>query len=84
MSLPAYLLVARSQRSSRVLEAAVKYFFAGGVAGALFMLGQAGATLMAAALFKLGAFPLNWWLPDAYEAAAPKVAKSKEVLETLH
>ena len=96
MSLPAYLLVARSQRSSRALEAAVKYFFAGGVAGALFMLGlslyyadthslavstalsplgQAGATLMAAAaLFKLGAFPLNWWLPDAYEAAAPEVS----------
>jgi NADH-quinone oxidoreductase subunit N len=96
MSLPAYLLVARSQRSDRALEAAIKYFFAGGVAGALFMLGlsmyyadthslaasmalsplgQAGAALMAAgALFKLGAFPLNWWLPDVYEAAAPEVS----------
>lgn len=96
MSLPAYLLVARSRPGSRGLEAAVKYFFAGGVAGALFMLGlslyyadtrslafsstlsplgQAGAALMAvAALFKLGAFPLNWWLPDAYDAAAPEVS----------
>lgn len=96
MSLPAYLLVARSRPGSRGLEAAVKYFFAGGVAGALFLLGlslyyadtrslaassaltplgQAGAALMAAsALFKLGAFPLNWWLPDAYEAAAPEVS----------
>jgi len=96
MSLPAYLLVARSRNSGRTLEAAIKYFFAGGVAGALFMLGlamyyadthslsasivlsplgQAGATLMAAAaLFKLGAFPLNWWLPDVYDAAAPEVS----------
>ncbi len=96
MSLPAYLLVARSRPGARGLEAAVKYFFAGGVAGALFMLGlalyyadtrslaasaalsplgQAGTALMAAAaLFKLGAFPLNWWLPDVYEAAAPEVS----------
>jgi len=96
MSLPAYLLVARSRPGARGLEAAVKYFFAGGVAGALFMLGlsmyyadthslaastdlsplgQAGVALMAAtALFKIGAFPLNWWLPDAYEAAAPEVS----------
>lgn len=96
MSLPAYLLVARSRRGDRSLEAAIKYFFAGGVAGALFMLGlalyyadthslaasaalsplgQAGAALMAAAaLFKLGAFPLNWWLPDVYEASAPEVS----------
>ncbi len=96
MSLPAYLLVARSRPGGRGLEAAIKYFFAGGVAGALFLLGlafyyadtrslaaaatlsplgQAGATLMAAAaLFKLGAFPLNWWLPDVYEAAAPEVS----------
>jgi NADH-quinone oxidoreductase subunit N len=96
MSLPAYLLVARSRPGARGLEAAIKYFFAGGVAGALFMLGlsmyyadtrglaastalsplgQAGAALMAAAaLFKLGAFPLNWWLPDVYEAAAPEVS----------
>lgn len=96
MSLPAYLLVARSRPGSRSLEAAIKYFFAGGIAGALFMLGlalyyadtrslsvsvelsplgQGGAALMAAAaLFKLGAFPLNWWLPDVYEAAAPEVS----------
>ncbi len=96
MSLPAYLLVARSRRSDLALEAAIKYFFAGGVAGALFILGlamyyadthslaastalsplgQAGTVLMAAAaLFKLGAFPLNWWLPDVYEAAAPEVS----------
>ncbi|MEK7389594.1 MAG: proton-conducting transporter membrane subunit [Elusimicrobiota bacterium] len=96
MSLPAYLLVARSRPGSRSLEAAIKYFFAGGVAGALFMLGlalyyadtrslafsgslsalgQGGAALMAAAaLFKLGAFPLHWWLPDVYEAAAPEVS----------
>ncbi len=96
MSLPAYLLVARSRPGGRALEAAIKYFFAGGTAGALFMLGlamyyadthslaastalsplgQAGAALMAAgALFKLGAFPLNWWLPDVYEAAAPEVS----------
>ena len=39
MSLPAYLLVARSRPGARGLEAAIKYFFAGGVAGALFMLG---------------------------------------------
>lgn len=96
MSLPAYLLVARSRPGARGLEAATKYFFAGGVAGALFMLGlslyyadtrslagsgvlsplgQAGTALMAAAaLFKLGAFPLNWWLPDVYEASAPEVS----------
>lgn len=96
MSLPAYLLVARSRTGDRVLEAAIKYFFAGGIAGALFMLGlalyyadtrslaassalsplgQGGAALMAAAaLFKLGAFPLNWWLPDVYDAAAPEVS----------
>ncbi len=96
MSLPAYLLVARSRPGARGLEAAIKYFFAGGIAGALFLLGlsfyyadtrslsysavlsplgQAGAVLMAvAALFKLGAFPLHWWLPDVYEAAAPEVS----------
>lgn len=96
MSLPAYLLVARSRPNGRALEGAIKYFFAGGLAGALFMLGlamyyadtgslaassvlsplgQAGAALMgAAALFKLGAAPLHWWLPDAYEAAEPALA----------
>jgi NADH:ubiquinone oxidoreductase subunit 2 (subunit N) len=37
--------------------------------------GQAGVALMAAAaLFKIGAVPLHWWLPDVYEAAAPEVA----------
>jgi NADH-quinone oxidoreductase subunit N len=30
--------------------------------------------MAAAALFKLGAVPLHWWLPDVYEAAAPEVA----------
>lgn len=98
MSLPAYLLVARSSGAeSRRYEAAVKYFFAGSVAGALFLLGlalwyaetrglgpaamlvsgraQAGLALMAAtALFKLGAAPMHFWLPDAYEAADPELA----------
>ncbi len=95
MSLPAYLLVARS-RSRGALEAAVKYFFAGGVAGALFLMGlalryaasgslrlgpalgplaDAGLALMgAAALFKLGAVPLHFWLPDVYEASPPELA----------
>ena len=98
MSLPAYLLVARAgEGDPRLrLEAAVKYFFAGALGGALFLLGlalyyaetrtfgptlaplglqgQAGAALMAAgALFKIGAVPLHWWLPDVYSAAAPEV-----------
>ena len=98
MSLPAYLLVARSGEGprGRRLEAAVKYFFAGALAGAMFLfgmalyyaetgrlgpgaaalgtLGRAGVSLMAtAALFKIGAVPLHWWLPDVYEAAAPEV-----------
>jgi len=100
MSLPAYLLLARAggeDGKTRRLEAAVKYFFAGALAGATFLLGlalyyadarvlgptaaplglqgQAGVALMAAAaLFKIGAVPLHWWLPDVYEAAAPEVA----------
>lgn len=98
MSLPAYLLVVRSRGpESRRLEAAMKYFFAGGVAGATFLLGmalwyastrslgpsatlvgagaQAGLALMAAAaLFKIGAVPLHFWLPDVYEASDPEVA----------
>jgi len=38
-------------------------------------LAQAGLALMgAAALFKVGAVPLHFWLPDAYEAAAPELA----------
>ena len=98
MSLPAYLLVARAgDGEGRLrLEAAVKYFFAGALGGALFLLGlalyyaetrslaptlmtlgfqgQAGVALMAAgALFKIGAVPLHWWLPDVYSAAAPEV-----------
>lgn len=98
MSLPAYLLVARAGTGDpgRRLEAAIKYFFAGALAGGLFLLGmalyysetrvlgpspisvgplaQAGVALMAAAaLFKIGAVPLHWWLPDVYEAAAPEV-----------
>ena len=98
MSLPAYLLVARAgEGDGRLrLEAAVKYFFAGALGGALFLLGlalyyadtralgpvfaplgfqgQAGVALMAAgALFKIGAVPLHWWLPDVYSAAAPEV-----------
>jgi F420H2 dehydrogenase subunit N len=96
MSLPAYLLVARSRPGARGLAGALKYFFAGGLAGALFMLGlalyyaetrslaesaalgplgQGGVALMgAAALFKLGAVPLHWWLPDAYDSADPALA----------
>ncbi len=95
MSVPAYLLVARS-RSTRAMEASVKYFFAGSAAGALFLmgmalhfsaahsldlasapgpLGEAGLALMiAAALFKLGAVPLHFWLPDVYEASDPELA----------
>lgn len=99
MSLPAYLLVARGRggaEDSDATEAAVKYFFAGGAASAIFLMGlamhyadsrlmgfaaargplaQAGVALMgAAALFKVGVVPLHFWLPDAYEAAAPEVA----------
>lgn len=95
MSLPAYLLVARGE-SENAAEAAVKYFFAGGTAGALYLLGMslyyaatgslalapsagamasAGVALMGtAALFKVGAVPLHFWLPDAYEAASPELA----------
>ncbi|MCX5794890.1 MAG: proton-conducting transporter membrane subunit [Elusimicrobia bacterium] len=95
MSVPAYLLVARS-RCPQALEAAVKYFFAGSAAGALFLMGmalhfsaarsldlapapgvmgEAGLALMiAAALFKLGAVPLHFWLPDVYEASDPELA----------
>jgi NADH-quinone oxidoreductase subunit N len=41
MSIPAYLLSARGRRREASLEAAVKYFFAGGLAGALFLMGMA-------------------------------------------
>lgn len=38
-------------------------------------LAQAGLAFMgAAALFKVGAVPLHFWLPDAYEAASPELA----------
>lgn len=38
-------------------------------------LAQAGLAFMgAAALFKVGAVPLHFWLPDAYDAAAPELA----------
>ncbi len=40
MSVPAYLLVARS-RSPQALEASVKYFFAGGTASAIYLMGMA-------------------------------------------
>lgn len=95
MSLPAYLLVARGERQA-ALEAGVKYFFAGGLAGSLYLLGMAlhyadarsfvlamsqgpmaaaGLILMAcAALFKLGAVPLHFWLPDVYQACRPETA----------
>ena len=96
LSLPAYLLVARAKgRGAGANEAAVKYFFAGSTAGAMFLLGmtlryaatktlgfgesagplaQAGVALMgAAALFKVGCFPLHFWLPDVYEASAPEL-----------
>lgn len=94
MSLPAYVLVSR--QGARGREAAVKYFFAGGAAGALFLLGMSlwyawtgslllspsnktvtGAALAlmgAAALFKIGAVPLHFWLPDVYEASDPPLA----------
>ncbi|MDE2313991.1 MAG: hypothetical protein KGL04_07440 [Elusimicrobia bacterium] len=96
MSLPAYLLVARSRGGAKTsVEAAIKYFFAGGAAGGLFLLGlalyyftqktmsfagpggygaEAGIALMgSAALFKIGAFPLHFWLPDVYEASDPEL-----------
>ena len=96
MSLPAYLLVSRGGKGAVCLEAGLKYFFAGGAAGALFLMGlvlyyagtkslglagasgmpgEAGVLLMGvAALFKLGAVPLHFWLPDVYEAAEPELA----------
>lgn len=98
MSIPAYLLVAQARGSEARAgrEAALKYFFAGGVASSLFLmglvlhyaasgdlslraapgtLGEAGQALMgAAALFKVGAVPLHFWLPDVYEGSAPEVA----------
>ena len=40
-----------------------------------FLIPAAGLALMAAAaLFKLGAVPLHFWLPDVYEASDPELA----------
>lgn len=36
--------------------------------------GAGAALMMAGALFKIGAFPLHFWLPDAYEAAEPELS----------
>lgn len=95
-SLPTYLLVAALRPGRRPLEAALKYFFAGGTASALFLMGLAlqysatgsfalsgglpGAAsglalalMGSAALFKIGAFPFHFWLPDVYEAAEPEL-----------
>ncbi len=96
MSLPAYLLVARGARRAPAREAAMKYFFAGGTGGSLFLFGlalyyaagrtlafsastgpmaEAGLALMGVgALFKVGAFPFHFWLPDVYESADPELA----------
>ncbi len=100
MSIPAYLLVMGLGRRERAAsEAALKYFFCGGAASALFLLGIAlyyarmktlafapgvapadpivGASLAlmgTAALFKIGAVPLHFWLPDVYEASSPELA----------
>ncbi len=101
MSIPAYLLVSGlGRRGKASTEAALKYFFCGGAAGALFLLGialyyarmktlgfapgavrpidpilNAALALMGtAALFKIGAVPLHFWLPDVYEASPPELA----------
>ncbi|MGH9465530.1 MAG: NADH-quinone oxidoreductase subunit N, partial [Thermoanaerobaculia bacterium] len=96
-SLPAYLLVWKWSRGERGNEAAVKYFFVGAAAGALFLMGMAlryaaageglalpgsrallgevaVALMGAAALFKIGAVPLHFWIPDVYEASRPELA----------
>lgn len=95
MSIPAYLLVSRGRKASG-LEGSIKYFFAGSVAGSLFLMGtalryvagrsltlapmdgplaEAGLSLMAAAaLFKVGAVPLHFWLPEVYESSDEEVA----------
>jgi len=94
LSLPVYLLVALNPGKGQLSwEAAIKYFFAGSVSAAFFLLGlachywatggfgfaantsdldQIAFTFMAvAALFKIGAVPWHFWLPDVYEASAP-------------
>lgn len=97
LSLPVYLLVALSPGQGQPSwEAAIKYFFAGSVSAAFFLLGlgchyvatggfsfvgnsspldQTAFSLMAvAALFKIGAVPWHFWLPDVYEASEPMLA----------
>ncbi len=97
LSLPVYLLVALRPGSGQPSwEAAIKYFFAGSVSAAFFLLGlachywatggfgfeggassldQMAFSLMAvAALFKIGAVPWHFWLPDVYEASEPMLA----------
>ncbi|MBI3548047.1 MAG: NADH-quinone oxidoreductase subunit N [Elusimicrobia bacterium] len=97
MSLATYLLVAGRRREKAALEAAIKYFFSGAIAAAVYLFGLSiyyagtgsmqlvalnsapvsaglGVTLMAcAALFKIGAVPMHFWLPDVYEAASPEL-----------
>lgn len=98
MSLSIYMLLYAARSDARSLEAAMKYFFSGVAAAALYLFGFAlyyaatgrlslgvagplspaatvGIFLMAsAAMFKIGAFPLHFWLPDAYEAAPAELA----------
>ena len=97
LSLPVYLLVALNPgKGQPSWEAAIKYFFAGSVSAAFFLLGlschyastggfgfvgnssaldQTAFSLMAvAALFKIGAVPWHFWLPDVYEASEPMLA----------
>ena len=97
LSLPVYLLVALTPAQGRPSwEAAIKYFFAGSVSAAFFLLGlachysatggfafagngsfldQVAFSLMAlAALFKIGAVPWHFWLPDVYEASEPMLS----------
>ena len=97
LSLPVYLLVALTPAQGRPSwEAAIKYFFAGSVSAAFFLLGlachysatggfafsgngsfldQTAFSLMAlAALFKIGAVPWHFWLPDVYEASEPMLS----------
>ncbi len=97
LSLPVYLLVALTPAKGKPSwEAAIKYFFAGSLSAAFFLLGlachysatggflfagngsfldQVAFSLMAiAALFKIGAVPWHFWLPDVYEASEPMLS----------
>ena len=98
MSLPTYLLILNLRRDRRGIEAAVKYFFCGAAASALYLMGLSiyyaavgsftmtpaeqpraaaalGLVLMgSAAIFKVGAFPMQFWLPDVYEASPPELS----------